>query len=174
VDREGGSLQLSVVNPVGMLGPVLGPDYSTSITLIQRLLDRDLPALPRLSFNFVDVRDVADLHLRAMVDPAARGERFLAVAGAPMWIADVARVLRDRLGAAGARVPTRRLPDVLVRLASRLDVSLCGYLPELGKEKKASADKARDVLGWRPRSNEEAILAAAESLIGLGLVKNAA
>ena len=169
VDGETGSPELAVVNPVGILGPVLGSDYSTSITLVQRLLDRDVPALPRLSFSFVDVRDVADLHLRAMVDPAARGERFLAVAGAPMWIADVAQVLRDRLGAAGARVPTRRLPDFVVRLAP----SLRSFVPELGKTKIASADKARQVLGWQPRSNEEAIVASAESLIRLGLVKSA-
>ncbi|MGQ4512000.1 NAD-dependent epimerase/dehydratase family protein [Streptomyces sp. DW26H14] len=162
VDREGGSLELSVVNPVGVLGPVLGPDYSTSITLIQRLLDRGMPALPRLSFSFVDVRDVADLHLRAMADPAARGERFLAVAGAPMWVADVAWLLRDRMGTAAGRVPTRRLPDALVRVASRVDATLRDYVPELGKEKKASADKARTTLGWRPQSNEEAIVSTAE------------
>ncbi|WP_030904708.1 SDR family oxidoreductase [Streptomyces sp. NRRL F-5126] len=172
VEREGGPLELAVVNPVGVLGPVLGPDFSTSVTLIQRLLDRDMPALPRLSFSFVDVRDVVDLHLRAMTDPAARGERFLAAAGAPMWVADVARVLRDGLGPAGERVPTRRLPDILVRLAARADASLRGFVPELGKVKKASADKARNVLGWRPRTNEEAIIACAESLIALGLVKS--
>jgi nucleoside-diphosphate-sugar epimerase len=174
VDREGGSLELAVVNPAGVLGPVLGPDYSTSITLVQRLLDRAMPALPRLSFSFVDVRDLADLHLRAMVDPAARGERFLAVAGAPMWVADVAHVLRERLGPAAARIPTRVLPNALVRVAARMDASLRGFVPELGKVKPASSAKARDLLGWRPRSNEEAILASAESLIGLGLVKNAA
>ncbi|MEW9547283.1 SDR family oxidoreductase [Nonomuraea sp. NPDC050783] len=75
VDREGGSLELAVVNPVTVLGPVLGPDLSTSSTLVRRLLNREIPALPRLSFALVDVRDVADLHLRAMTDPAARGER---------------------------------------------------------------------------------------------------
>ena len=169
VDGEGGSPELAVVNPVGLLGPVLGPDMSTSLILIRRLLDRSMPALPRLSFSLVDVRDVADLHLRAMTDPAARGERFLAVAGAPMWIADVARVLRDRLGAAGARVPARELPDLLVRLASRADPSLRGYVPELGKVKRASAEKARRVLGWEPRSSEESIVASAESLIALGV-----
>jgi nucleoside-diphosphate-sugar epimerase len=174
LDREGGSLELAAVNPVGVLGPVLGPDYSTSITLVRRLLDRDIPLLPRLAFSFVDVRDVAELHLRAMLDPAAAGERFLAVAGEPMWVAEVARVLRDRLGQAAARVPTRQVPDLLVRLASRVDPSLRGYVPELGRVKRASAAKARELLGWQPRSNEEAIVATAESLIALGLVKTAA
>ena len=167
VDREGGSLELSVVNPAGILGPVFGPDLSTSITLVQRLLNRDVPAMPRLSFGFVDVRDVADLHVRAMTDPAARGERFLAVVGEPMWISEVARLLRDRLG---VRVPTRALPDLLVRLASRADPSLRGLLPELGKVKKASAEKARRVLGWAPMSAVDSILDTAASLRNLGLV----
>lgn len=168
-DREGGPPELAVVNPVLVLGPVLGPGLSTSLTLIQRLLDRSMPALPRLSFSLVDVRDVADLHLRAMTDPAARGERFLAAAGAPMWIAEIARVLRDRLGAAGARVPTRQLPDLLVRLASRADPSLRPLVPDLGNVYRASAEKARRVLGWEPRSSEDSIVASAESMIELGV-----
>lgn len=165
--EHGRSPELSVVNPVGLLGPVLGPHLPTSLILIQRLLDRGMPALPRLCFNWVDVRDVADLHLRAMTDPAAPGQRFIAVAGMPLWAADVARVLRDRLGAAGARVPTRELPNLLVRLASRADPTLRSVVPDLGNVYRTSADKARRVLGWQPRPAEESIIASAHSLIQL-------
>ena len=118
IAKEGGSLELSVVNPVGVFGPVLGPDYSTSILLVQRLMDGAMPGCPRLCFGVVDVRDVADLHLRAMTDPAAKGERFLAVAGDFMSIREIAKVLKARLGAAARRVPTRQLPNWLVRLAA--------------------------------------------------------
>src|SRR5690606_27600487 len=79
--REGGAMELSVVNPVAIMGPVLGADYSTSILLVRRLLDGDMPGCPRLFFGIVDVRDVADLHMHCMLDPAAKGERFLALAG---------------------------------------------------------------------------------------------
>jgi nucleoside-diphosphate-sugar epimerase len=96
---EGGDLELSVVNPVGVFGPVLGPDYSTSILLVQRLMDGAMPGCPRFYFGLVDVRDVADLHIRAMTHPAARGERFLAVAGDFLSICDIAKVLKDRMGA---------------------------------------------------------------------------
>ncbi|MFC4907725.1 SDR family oxidoreductase [Actinomadura gamaensis] len=164
---RGGSPELAVVNPVGLLGPVLGPDLSTSLILIQRLLDRGMPALPRLCFNLVDVRDVADLHVRAMTDPAAPGQRFIAAAGAPMWAAQVARVLKDRLGPAGARVPTRQLPNLLVRLASRADPTLRAFTPDLGIVYRTSAEKARRVLGWHPRTTEESIVASARSLIEL-------
>src|ERR1700734_2724980 len=75
----GGKLELAVVNPVGVFGPVLGPDYSTSIILVKRLMDGDVPGCPRIYFGGVDVRDVADLHIRAMTDPVAKGQRFLAV-----------------------------------------------------------------------------------------------
>ena len=173
IEREGGELELSVVNPVAVLGPVLGPDLSTSIQLVQRLMDRGMPALPRLSFGLVDVRDVADLHLRAMTDPAAKGERFLAVAGEPMTIEQIAKVLRARLGTAAARVPTRVLPDILVRAAALTDASLKQLVPELGKVKRASNEKARSLLGWAPSSNEECIVATAESLVRLGLLKHA-
>jgi nucleoside-diphosphate-sugar epimerase len=173
IAREGG-LELSVINPVAVFGPVLGPDFSTSIVLTQRLMDGALPGLPRLQFGIVDVRDVADLHIRAMTNPAAKGERFLAVAGDFMSVADIARVLRSRLGAAASRVPTRTLPSWLVRLVAVADPSVRQIVFELDKVRNATGDKARRLLGWAPRSAEEAIVASAESLDRLGLLKDSA
>jgi nucleoside-diphosphate-sugar epimerase len=172
IANEGGGLELSVVNPVGVFGPVLGPDYSTSILLVQRLMDGAMPGCPRLSFGVVDVRDVADLHIRAMTHPAARGERFLAVAGDFMSILDIAKVLKGRMGASAKKVPTRQLPDWLVRIAAMRDPAVKQILPELGKVKNATNEKAKRMLGWAPRSNEESIVATAESLVRLGLLKD--
>jgi nucleoside-diphosphate-sugar epimerase len=174
IAKEGGGLELSVVNPVGVFGPVLGSDYSTSILLVQRLMDGAMPGCPKLSFGAVDVRDVADLHLRAMTQPAAKGERFLAIAGNFMSMREIAQVLKSRMGAAAKRVPTRQLPNWLVRIAALRDPAVKQILPELGKEKNATNEKARRVLGWTPRSNEEAIVATAESLVRLGLLKDSA
>jgi nucleoside-diphosphate-sugar epimerase len=172
IAAEGGGLELSVVDPVGVLGPVLGPDYSTSILLVQRLMDGAMPGVPRLSFGLVDVRDVADLHLRAMIHPAAKGERFLAVAGESVTLLEIAKVLKRRMGASAKRVRTRQLPNWLVRLAALRDPAVKLVVPELGKIKSSSNEKAKRVLGWAPRSNEEAIVATAESLIRLGLLKD--
>jgi dihydroflavonol-4-reductase len=169
---EGGDLELSTVNPVVVFGPVLGPDYSASILIVQRLMDGAVPGCPRIYIGVVDVRDVADLHLRAMTHPAAKGERFLAVAGDFMSILDIARVLKDRMGAAAKRVPTRELPNWMVRIAALLDPAVKQSLPELGKVKNGTNEKARRVLGWAPRSSEEAIVATAESLVRLGLLKD--
>jgi nucleoside-diphosphate-sugar epimerase len=167
IAREGSGLELAVVNPVGVFGPVLGPDFSTSIQLVKRLLDGSIPGLPRVAYGIVDVRDVADLHVRAMTEPAAAGERFLAVAGEFMTVPEVAAVLRDRMGADAKKVPTRVLPDWLVRLVSRFDSSVKQIVPELGKVKQASNAKAKRLLGWAPRSNEDAIVATGESLLRL-------
>jgi nucleoside-diphosphate-sugar epimerase len=172
IAKEGGKLELSVVNPVGVFGPVLGPDYSTSILIVQRLMDGALPGCPKLYFGVVDVRDVADLHLRAMTHPAAKGERFLAVAGDFMSMQDIAKVLKARMGTAAKRVPTRQLPNFLVRLASLRDPAVKQIVPELGKRKNATNEKAKRVLGWAPRSNEDSIVATAESLVRLGLLKD--
>jgi nucleoside-diphosphate-sugar epimerase len=172
IAREGRGLELAVVNPVGVFGPVLGPDYATSILLVQRLMDGALPGLPRMCFGVVDVRDVADLHLRAMMHPAAKGERFLAVAGNFMWIVEIAQVLKTRLGDRARRVPTRQLPDILVRLASLKDPAVKQILPELGKWKNATGEKAQRVLGWSPRTREDSVVATAESMARLGLLKS--
>jgi len=167
IEREGGGLELAVVNPVGVFGPALGSDFSTSLQLVKRLLDGAMPGIPRVAFGIVDVRDVADLHVRAMTDPAAAGERFLAVAGEFMTVAEIAAVLRERMGDDAKKVPTRMLPDWLVRLVARFDSSVKQIVPELGKVKQASNEKAKRVLGWAPRSNDDAIVASAESLIRL-------
>jgi nucleoside-diphosphate-sugar epimerase len=171
IAREGGALELSVVNPVGVFGPALGPDYSTSILIIQRMMDGALPGVPQLWFGAVDVRDVADLHLRAMTHPAAKGERFLAVAGDFLSMADVAKILKRRMGAVAKRVPTLQLPNLLVRLAALRDPAIKLITGELGKRKNATNEKAKHVLGWAPRSNEESIVATAESLVRLKLLK---
>ena len=105
-----GSLELAVVNPVAILGPVLGPDYSPSIMIVQRMMDGAIPGCPQRWFGIVDVRDVADLHVRAMTHPAARGERFLCTAGDFMSMLEIAKVLKARMGAAGAKVPARSCP----------------------------------------------------------------
>ncbi|MFI7586220.1 SDR family oxidoreductase [Spongisporangium articulatum] len=164
-------VELATVNPVAVFGPVLGPDLSTSVQLVRRLLDGSMPGLPQLTFGVVDVRDVADLHLRAMTDPAAAGERFLAAAGDWMSVKDMALTLKERLGPAGRRIPTRELPNWLVRAASLVDGSLRPLLSELGRPRSGTGAKARDLLGWRPRSNADALVATAESLREHGLVK---
>jgi len=172
IANEGGKLELSVVNPVAVFGPILGPDYSPSILLVQRLMDGAIPGCPKLHFGFVDVRDAVDLHLRAMTHPAAKGERFLAISGDTLSMLDLAKVLKSRMGAAARRVPTRELPNWLVHIVAMRDPAAKLILPELGKIKKATNEKATRMLGWAPRSNEEAIVATAESLVRLGLLKD--
>ena len=172
IAKEGGDLELSVVNPVGVFGPVLGPDYSTSILFVQRMMDGAVPGCPQLYFGAVDVRDVADLHLRAMTAPAAKGERFLAVAGDFVSVLEMAKILKRRMGEAAKRVPTRQLPNWLVRVAALRDPAVKQILPELGKHKNGTNEKAKRLLGWAPRSSEEAIVATAETLVRLGLLKD--
>jgi dihydroflavonol-4-reductase len=170
IAREGNGLELAVINPVGILGPALSDDLSSSIELVVGLMRGAMPGMPKLSFGIVDVRDVASAHLLAMTNPKAAGERFLAIAGPPMSMAEVAAVLRAEMPEASAKVPTRILPNTLVRALSLGVPRLRELLPQLGKVKVASNEKARTILGWKPRTNEEAILATARSLVDLGLL----
>ncbi|UOX91017.1 aldehyde reductase [Amycolatopsis sp. FBCC-B4732] len=166
VDEHGG-IELAVVNPVGVFGPVLGSDYSPSLGLVQRMLAGDLPALPKFAMGYVDVRDVADLHLRAMTDPAAAGERFLAISGHSLWVREIAAVLRERLGDRAAKVPTRELPVWTARALARINPGLRILGPQLGRNYDATSAKAQRVLGWSPRPIEDTIADTAESLLAL-------
>ena len=169
IAAEGGSTSLAVVNPALVLGPVLGADFSDSVQIVQRLLSGKVPGLPRLGFNIVDVRDVADLHIRAMTDPAAAGQRFIA-AGDFAWMADIAAILKSRLGAAAAKVPTAKAPDLLIRLVALFDRDLSSVTDGLGRRQTFSSAKAQALLGWRPRPMEDTIIDCANSLIAAGAV----
>ena len=171
VEQEGGSLELAVVNPVAVLGPLLSPDASTSIELVKRLVDGSMPGTPKVAYGLVDVRDVADLHVRAMTAPEAAGERFLALGEDFRWISEMGEWLREAFPDRAKKIPKRQLPSPLVRLASVFDGSLRQLTPELGVRKRATNEKARSRLGWAPRGDREAVVATAESLLALGLVK---
>jgi nucleoside-diphosphate-sugar epimerase len=151
----GQPLELVVINPTVIFGPVLGPDYASSIELVKRLQD-GLPGVPKVEFGVVDVRDVADLHLLAMTAPEAAGERFIAVSEV-MSMGAIARALG---------VKTRELPNWLVRIAAHWIPQLRAAVPELGRHKEISSEKARRVLGWTPRPGAETIAATGESLRG--------
>ncbi|EWM10457.1 aldehyde reductase [Kutzneria sp. 744] len=169
IASEGNGLELAAVNPVGVLGPVLGPDYSPSLGLLRRMLDGEVPASLKFASGYVDVRDVADLHLRAMTDPAAVGERFIAQSGPSLWVRDIARILRERLGERASKVPTRELPIWLTRTVARVNPELRLIVPQLGKNFDATSAKARRLLGWQPRPIERTIVETAESLLALGV-----
>jgi dihydroflavonol-4-reductase len=169
VRARGAESRLATVNPGAIIGPVLSDDRSYSLQVIERLLN-GMPAMPRLGFVFVDVRDVADLHIRAMTAPAAGGERFLAV-DRFLWMEDVGRVLRERLGSAAAKVPTRVAPDLLIRAMGVFDPSIRTIVGDLGESPTYTADKAKTTLGWEPRPIEDSITDTAQSLIERGLVK---
>ncbi|KAF3386802.1 putative NADPH-dependent methylglyoxal reductase GRP2 [Penicillium rolfsii] len=171
IEKEGGSLELSVVNPANVMGPVLGPDISTSIEVASRLLNGAVPGCPNIEFGIVDVRDVADLHLLAMTHPAAKGERFLCMAPPAMSIKDMALTFHERFGRKARKVPTRTIPDFVLRFLGLFDSGIALVVPYLSESRPGSNEKARTVLGWNPRSNADAVTATAESLIQLGLVK---
>jgi len=169
IAREGNGMELASINPTMVLGPALGADYSHSIRTIKNMLDGQ-PGYPRINTCVVDVRDVADLHVLAMTAPAANGQRFLATSGESLWMVEIAELLKRRLGPAAGKVSTRVLPNVLVRAMALTNPALKGIVPILGTRLDASGEKAKKLLGWKPRPPGEAIVATAESLIGLGLV----
>ncbi|NMN35086.1 SDR family oxidoreductase [Pedobacter sp. SG918] len=171
IKNEGGNLELSVINPVGVMGPVLGTDYSHSNQSIRQMLEGEIKACPKITSCYVDVRDVADLHLLAMAHPKANGERFLATSGDALSMLDVAKILKRRLGDDATKVPTKEIPNFVLRIAAWRKPELKMLVALLGQYMQASGDKAKKLLNWSPRTNEEAIVATAESLLKLGLIK---
>jgi len=169
VAKEGGRLEFCSINPSVVLGPVWGADYSTSVMVVKRLLDGRVGACPDIGFGVVDVRDVADLHVRALKAPGMAGERFIA-SGRFMKLREVADVLRAELGPQAHKVTTRNMPDWMVRVAALFNPLARAVVGELGSVRHQDASHAKAVLGWATRPVEQSIGDAARSLIQLGIV----
>lgn len=163
VRERGASEKLATVNPGAIIGPVLGDGRSFSLQAIERLLG-GMPGVPRIGFSFVDVRDVADLEIRAMTAAEAGGERFIAVEPF-MWMSEVAAVLRKRLGDDASKVPTRTVPNLLVRAMAVFDPSVRSILGQLGRKTLISSEKAKTRLDWSPRPLDDSIAECARSLL---------
>lgn len=161
--ERGATERLTTVNPGAIVGPVLSDDRSFSLQAIERLLG-GMPGVPRIGFSFVDVRDVADLEIRAMTAPEAGGKRFVAVESF-QWMADIAAVLRERLGDAAAKVPTRTLPNPVVRAAAIFDPGIRSIVGQLGRKTELSSERAQTQLGWSPRPIDETVVECARSLL---------
>lgn len=161
-------LDLSVINPGLILGPLMERDYSPSIEVVRRLLAGAYPGTPRIAFPIVDVRDAAEAHVRAMTEPGAAGERFI-VASRSLWFRDIAAILRKAFPERARRIPARDLPDWLMRVVARFDAAARTIIGELGQDRRVSGNKARWVLNLTYRPPEQTVRDTATSLIELGL-----
>jgi len=170
VAAEGRGMELTTILPVAVMGPVMGQDVSGANHIVQRCLDGRMPGFPHLWIPVVDVRDVASAHVLAMTAPGAAGQRFLVSSGPAIELRRIGEILRDHLGDAAKRVPTRTIPNAVVRLGAVFSREFRTLVPDLGYVKKFSSDKARRVLGWQPRASEDAVTAAGESLVRKSLV----
>lgn len=172
IQNEGGDLEFATINPVAILGPSLSTRVTGSFDMLNHLLDGSLKAVPPIALNIVDVRDVADLHIRAMENPAANGQRFLATADGQIAMPDIAQLLKKANPQIAANVSTKTVPAFVVKLASLFNAQAKQGAMFLNVNRKVSNAKARQLLGWTPvATNQQAILASLESLINYGLVK---
>jgi nucleoside-diphosphate-sugar epimerase len=154
IEHEGGDTELVAVNPTFILGPTLTTQARSSLQLTKAMLDGTMPVVRRQRFGVADVRDVADLHIRAMAAPEAAGKRYLALADGPtISFLQMAQILRERLGPLAERVPTEEAPGPE---PPRLIIH---------------NDRAKQELGWRPRPAETTIVETAQSLRDLGLLE---
>ncbi|KQW45382.1 MULTISPECIES: NAD-dependent epimerase/dehydratase family protein [unclassified Roseateles] len=170
VAQEGGGLEFCTVNPSVVLGPVASADYSASVLIVRSLLEGRIPALPNIGFGIVDVRDVVELHWRALTAPQRMAnERFIACGGF-LWLREIAAILRAELGDDARRVPTLQMPDWAVRLLAKVSPTVRAAASELGTVRHQDSTHAREVLGWVPRPPRETIVATARDLIALGVL----
>jgi len=170
VAKEGAAMEFVSICPSVVLRPVWSRDYSASVVVVKKLLDGSLGACPDIGFGVVDVRDVADLHVRALTTPGIAGERFIAN-DRFLKLREIADVLRAQLGPQAHKVTTRNAPDWAVRIAALFVPVAKAVVGELGSVRHQSPAHAKEVLGWATRPAEQSIVDTARALLDLGIVK---
>lgn len=169
IKREGKGLELAVINPTAIFGPALSA-RSAGNYMLKMVLDGSMKRIPNITLGIADVRDVADLHIRAMTNPKAAGERFLALSGPITSLPEIAVLFKNKLGHAANKVSTKRMPDWVIKFAALFNHQAKQAAPLLSRYREASNKKAKEILGWQPRSNEECLLDSAQSLIKFGII----
>ncbi len=170
VATEGGDMEYASVNPAAVFGPLISDDMSTSIELVKQLLEGSIPLCPDIGFGIIDVRDVADLHYRALTTDGVKNERYIC-SGPFLKMIDVAAILKSHLGERARKVPLRRMPDWMLKLFAIFRPELNQLVHELGNVRSGDSSHAEQSLGWTMRPPHEAILATANSLFERGIVK---
>jgi nucleoside-diphosphate-sugar epimerase len=172
IKKEGGNLEFATINPVAILGPSLSPHLSGSFGLLEHLLDGSMKAIPNINLNIVDVRDVADLHIRAMTNPNANGERFIASADGQISLPEIAALLKNKKPDAAKKVSTKTIPNLVIYLAALFNKQAKEAALLLRMSRNVSNEKAKKILGWKPTvNNEEVVLASINSMIKFGIIK---
>lgn len=166
IAREGESLEFVTINPVAILGPSLDAHFSGSFHLLENLLNGSMKVVPNIPLNVVDVRDVADLHIRAMTHPMAKGHRFIASADGQISIQEIATLLKKHLPEVSQKVSSKKLPDWILSFASLFNAKAKEGVMLRNVNRNISNQKAKTLLGWTPiATQEQTILAAVESMV---------
>lgn len=171
IKREGGSLEFATINPVAILGPSLGTHVSESFGLLEHLLDGSMKAVPQIPLNIVDVRDVAELHIRAMETPEANGQRFIASADGQISLPEIARLLKEKRPDVAQNVSSRVIPNWVLRVAALFNEQARHGASLLDINRNVSNAKARTILGWQPiGTNEDIVLTSVKSIVQYGIL----
>ena len=172
IKKEGGNLEFATINPVAILGPSLSNHVSGSFGLLKHLLDGSMKAIPNIPLNIVDVRDVADLHIRAMTNPNANGQRFIASSDGQISLPEIGELVKNSNPNMAKKVPAKTLPNWIIYFAALFNNQAKEAALLLRMNRNVSNSKAKKILGWKPIANkEEAILASLKSMIEYEILK---
>lgn len=163
------SIELTTICPSLVCGPALEAKVNSSLEVVKRMMDGSFPLIPPIGFGVVDVRDIADLHVLAMESPQAAGARFIGTSNF-MWMHEIAATLCNYFGDEAKKVPTRKAPGWFVRLLALGDSAINTIVPDLNQCRRVSNETSKRLLGWEPRTTDEAVISTAKSLLAYGLL----
>ena len=166
-DAQGFRDRLVTVNPGLVLGPDPYDNGGTSLGTVRDMMNGDFPALPKMSYTVIDVRDCAAIHVAAMLSKEAGGRRLIA-AGETLSFAQISEILKEVYPI--AKLPKFEAPNVMLRLMSIFDDRIKSILPDLDHRPYADNAYVTNLTNVVPRPAKESVLSSARDLVANGAV----
>ena len=136
-----------------------------SSDLIENLINGSSKFVPNIKMNLADVRDVAEMHILAMANPAAIGQRFIAISDQAIAMPEIAKLIRAK-HADLRQVAKYKIPGWLIKLAALFNQTAKEGRLFLEINHHVSTQKARVLLNWQPKyHNRDIILSAVDAII---------
>lgn len=171
IKNEGNGMEFTTINPVAIFGPALSKHLSGSFDLFNMLLDGKTKAYPNLPLNIVDVRDVADIHIRAMINPQANAQRFIASADGQISMEEIAKIIKEKRPQLSNKVTKRIIPNWIINAGALFSKQAKEGKLMLSISRNVSNDKAKNILSWKStRTNEDIILSSIDSIVNNNLI----
>ncbi|MFL2892215.1 MAG: NAD-dependent epimerase/dehydratase family protein [Candidatus Pelagibacter sp.] len=169
MESKGLKNKLTTINPGGVFGDALDKKGGTSIEYIRQFMKGKFPGAPKFAVLISDVKDIAKAHVACIGNNKVGGRRLI-VGKDVKRLVELSQLIAEAMPEYKKKLPTKELPNLMVKLISYIDSSAKTMIPDLGIMMQTDTSYAEEILGFKFKPAKGCISENAKSVVRLGLV----